>query len=314
MDSKAVGVLEDLKKIAAQEGGFSFGELWRYDKDSITAVLPIIHSNGLERGYVTSAEAGKSLVITDTGSIDAVKLENKADQAVLIRTGEIIEGDTQERTFIKSVIIAAHSKMRAYVNCVNAIRPIHGGKNMYVSKVSTPRNSRAHFYRAKRSMPSQMKTWDNVQAYTDTLRRMSSEPSGFLDSMSSARVINEGADLTTAQKRVQETFRDVTKAVPKTEDQVGFVLITIDGVEGMETFNHPKSYESVRDALLSQDASTIGQARKDSDSVFEFHPERAAQQARELLSRGFGVEEAVGSGETEVFHLTSEKVDGEAVY
>ena len=87
MDSKAVGVLEDLKKIAAQEGGFSFGELWRYDKDSITAVLPIIHSNGLERGYVTSAEAGKSLVITDTGSIDAVKLENKADQAVLIRTG-----------------------------------------------------------------------------------------------------------------------------------------------------------------------------------------------------------------------------------
>ena len=180
MDSKAVGVLEDLKKIAAQEGGFSFGEVWRYDKDSITAVLPIIHSNGLERGYVTSAEAGKSLVITDTGSIDAVKLENKADQAVLIRTGEIIEGDMQERTFIKSVIIAAHSKMRAYVNCVNAIRPIHGGKNMYVSKVSTPRNSRAHFYRAKRSMPSQMKTWDNVQAYTDTLRRMSSEPSGFL--------------------------------------------------------------------------------------------------------------------------------------
>lgn len=300
-------VLSDLQAIAAERDGFSFGELWRYDKDAVTAVLPIIRGNGFDRGYITTPEAGENLKMSDTGNISKVRVENKTDRIVLMRTGEIIAGGTQERALIKSNLIPANVAVEVEVHCVNASRPITTDSPMKYSGSQTPSYIRSSFYSGGLS---QNETWHRTTAYSASM----ASPSGLgLDaetpSVGFAGFSQPSDDLLRVQQDVKRDFGDIIKAVPHQDGQVGIVLISLNGPEGAETFDNRDSYNAVREALLEQDASTIGRASKDTDNVFQFKPERAKEQARSLLTQGYQV-----TGDEDVFSLESERFVGEAVY
>jgi len=92
----------------------------QYDRLSI---FPLFLENGDEVEYVLSDQAindGKVLVeeVSEAGSVPELSVENKGDVRVLFLEGEELIGAKQNRVLNTSVLIAAHTKTKIPVSCV----------------------------------------------------------------------------------------------------------------------------------------------------------------------------------------------------
>ena len=81
--------------IAEQKEGFTFGKPWRQSKQSLGLVIPILREKDIERKYKMIEET-KKVTIEDTGSIDKVRIINKGDENVFIRSGVILTSDASQ--------------------------------------------------------------------------------------------------------------------------------------------------------------------------------------------------------------------------
>ena len=113
--------------IREEKSGFKFGSPWRYSKSSLAAILPIIRKNSEKRGYVTLAEAGKNVIIEDSGSISEAIITNKGKIPVFIRAGEMLKGSTQTRTVIVSRVVMPGQTATVKIACIFMSKGIQQG-------------------------------------------------------------------------------------------------------------------------------------------------------------------------------------------
>ena len=119
-----------LQLIADEKDGFSFGKSWRYNEDSLVALLPILRiAPKKKRNYVLLSET-KNVKIGDTGQINKILVENNEESPVYIRMGEIFSGGTQERMATRSYIIMPKENINIDVRCVHASKGINTGASM----------------------------------------------------------------------------------------------------------------------------------------------------------------------------------------
>ena len=117
-----------LDTVAEQAMGFHFGKPKRIDDKALAVILPILRDGEIGRDYITYPEVTDNVVVTDSGIINNVNLENKTDQKVFIRSGTVFEGKgTQSRVITRSAILFARQKVSLDARCVHASHGIRPG-------------------------------------------------------------------------------------------------------------------------------------------------------------------------------------------
>ncbi|GAJ02738.1 unnamed protein product, partial [marine sediment metagenome] len=119
-------------------------------------------------------------------------------------------------------------------------------------------------------------------------------------------------DLAGRVRESQDKFTEVIKKVPKVENQVGLCLITLDGFDALESFNHPASWEAIRQEILKSESAKIADVT-DKDGVFEYRVDKAKAVIRELLGATFEENIVVDKQDTSTIALESGKLIGEVV-
>ena len=271
-------VKEFVNAIKDEKEGFSFGEPWRFDENSLTAVLPILRDSKAARKYLVLAEA-KRVTLEDTGDINAVLVTNNEKKPVFIRVGNIFAGKTQERAATVSRVVMPGKTEKIDVVCIHASEPINSGAD-FKSGGLTPRSI---------DLTAQDRTWESAHQYSamamnvmDASLNADSGVRGFSVGSSPSRSPSVGIDDITANlKNFSKAIEGVLKKVPYTKSQVGVVLLDTKGCAGLEAFDLSASWKAIKDDVVRREGEKISE--QDKDNVFEYKPEKAKAQTRKAL-------------------------------
>jgi len=323
-------VISDLLlDIASEKNGYSIGKPWRFTEHSLAAVVPIIRVTKDTRNYRLLSEVKNLVKIKDTGHIDKIELINRDEYPVLIKSGEILEGGTQTRTVTVSQIVMPQEKVVLDCACVYSSKGIMSGQDMAPSVYSPMPVRRkvfqGHYTSGKLDNLSsdlyrydskiQQDIWASVnQHYQSSARGFSAFAAdvGEAPIIGSISYATPEQDLAGRITETQDKYKDVLKEVPKLDNQVGICLLTMSGLESMESFNHPESWEAIRKAILGSDVSSIADI-SDQDGLFEFREDKAKSIVRELLEKEYSEKVAVEKEGTATYILDEEKFMGEVV-
>ena len=289
-------VKEFLKNIAEEANGFRLGEPWRPTSGSIVAILPIMREVQQERGYITLSEAGDTVSMEDTGSIDEAVVTSNAEKPVFIPAGQMLEGETQARVVAQGMIILPVEVRIIPVVCVHQSHPIVGHAPLRPGKVA-PGSVERKLYTDRRARGStrQNKVWDSVRRYGEEV-----SPTDQAD------------DLSAAHSRRIEAMRKVLSQLPETPNQVGLAIMVPIGVDSLECFDLPDSWRGMGKSLIEKEVEILGQTMADFDSVFEYKPQKARSILRAFLQREFVVEPIIPGRNWETIGISTRNYAGEA--
>jgi len=109
-------------------------------------VIPLLAPKEVEPDWLTLAEAGAAVTITEVsadGEVPSLSLVNDADRPVLLLDGEELIGAKQNRILNTTVLVAAHAALRIPVSCVEQGRWSYRGKRFDSSDASLFASARA---------------------------------------------------------------------------------------------------------------------------------------------------------------------------
>ena len=95
-------------------------------------VVPLLAPTLAESSWLTLAEAGDSVRITEvdeTGAVPQLKVANLAEHPLLLIDGEELVGAKQNRVLNMTVLVAAHSELTIPVSCVEQGRWAYRGRH-----------------------------------------------------------------------------------------------------------------------------------------------------------------------------------------
>ncbi len=320
-----VGAIRD------QSLGISLGYPWRYDKGSVTCVVPIIRveAEPKERGYLLLSEADK-LTVLDGGNINRVQVVNAEDVPVFIRMGEILKGGTQSRAVTFSQVVMPGEKRELSVVCVHASRPIMSG-TVLDSAGYVP--NREAFFSMQNMSPNvaftdQAASWSADREYGGEVRSYLAQADPIqadLDRMGHGAGIGTVShpgtgfpdlpledDITSARDTAQKVLDDVLKGVPLFDNQIGVVLIDRRSFYLLDCYDLAASWKVVKEAMVGKECLAI--ADRDDDSVFLYRPENVHGVIKKVLGQGFSEKDLyAGNGQTLTIGLEFDTFIGEAV-
>lgn len=330
MQKVVSGILLD---IAHERNGYSIGEPWRFTQHSLAAVVPLVRVNNTpSRAYRLLAERKDEVKVKDTGNIELLQLVNTGEYPVLVKAGEVLVGATQSRILTVSQVVMAGEKVDVACACVHSSQGIREGQGMTPGIYSPLEVRRAvyhgHYSRQGSLSPSYLRDQSSIWGSVNSYARSAAGRTHSLASM--ARTADEGTpvqdfmeslnptyhtpseDLAGRVSEAQTKYEDILKQVPKTDHQVGMALLAMNGLESLETFEHPDSWEGMRRAILGAESDKISDI-SDQNGVFEFRPEKAKDIIRELLSGEFGEKVALERAHTQTVILDAKQFVGEVV-
>jgi hypothetical protein len=246
-------------------------------------------------GEAISTEKVNVTEVSHSGSVPDLLVENKGDIRVLFLEGEELIGAKQNRILNTSVLVAAHSKTKIPVSCVEAGRWGYRGRSFGSSGSHSPSKLRyclkasvTGSVRAERGHRSdQGEIWEEVARQQKALGAFSGT------SAMSDTFIAYG-------KRLEE-FRE---KLPYVDGAIGAVVAVGGKVVSCDLFDKPSTCQKVWNRLLSGVVLDALEAQKD---------EKQAEAADvEALLRGLGGlpwQPADRVGEGEELRASSDKGD-----
>lgn len=305
-ESKSAQLFAD---IINEQGGYKYGQPKRVDEKSLTVLLPIIRETTHKRNYTTFPEVDNVLVF-DTGKIDEMDAENKGEGPVFIRSGTLFKGATQERALQRSEVVMSKSKRKLSVRCVHQTRGIQHNATVTYGGI-TPTNMHKKCYTSGFTPKDQYAYWKNVHDESTVMSRCATGGRG----MSAGSVHAETSDSPQVQwlsgnlpgghevynantpftaftqktddlasnlDKFAKDFEKILSKVKLEENQAGTALITDDGVQTIEVFDHPESWKALHHAAVKSMGTEL--VKEDDKSVFEFKPEHAKGMVNKVLS------------------------------
>lgn len=270
---------EVLKTVAGQQENWRFGEPWRVSEKSLVAVLPIMHDVAAERGYRLLSEAANDVVVSDTGNISAVTFDNRGGAPVFVRVGEMVAGGTQTRVVVTSSVLFPGTKLNLDVRCGYASKGIRPGAKFSGFGTIATRNLKGRMMEQRDRM-SQRETWDRAADSVSFLRRQMEDR---LESSAPVihPVVEPGErrerharfshdDLESHVRSSEETLRALFDRIPAAPTQTGLSLLSLDGCEYLEFFDHADSWRTARNAVLASESELATRFAR--DGVFQFNP------------------------------------------
>lgn len=319
-----------LLDIATEGNGFKIGDPWRFSEFSLVAVIPITRVVELPRAYRLLSEVKDKVRIKDTGSINKMELVNNSDFPVLLKAGEILAGATQERTFTISQFIMAGEKLVADCACVHSTKGIRAGQQV-ISEEYCPTTVRRAVASNIRYNPygtdgisytltggMQSEVWGGIKSYSAYTAQSAGGFANYLAASDPASVpistswTTPADDLFGRVRESEEKFEAVIKKVPKMLNQVGLCLVTLEGFDSLDLFNHPDSWDAIRERIVKAESGSIANT-SDKSGLFEYRPEKAKQILKELLGSKMEESNIVEKENTVTTLIESEKLKGEVV-
>jgi hypothetical protein len=284
-----------MKEVKEEKNGFKFGKVFRFDEESVVAILPILREKEVERKYVVLPEA-VDVKIEDTGKIDSAEVTNNGNKPIYIRSGTILKGRTQERATVIGRVVFPNETKVIKVVCVHQTRGISAGAKMDYLGI-TPSSI---------NLSSQNTAWDSTSELCCSLR--AEGVAGF----------GEGADWTPPPtddlaSYVKDFSDKIDKILPKIEhkkNQTGMVLFDVEGVYAIEIFDLTPSWKALRDDVVKKDGEKI--IKKDLQGLFQLKPERANELAMAVLGQEYKQKE-LHKNKSKTYSVESDKYIGQGV-
>jgi len=234
------------------EDGFRFAEPWKLSDQSLSVAIPIIATRFAERPYLVYEEVRDKIMVSDTGRINMLRVKG-IDRATFIRPGTIFEGQgTQSRAVNHGTIIQPEKEAEIEVRCVHASYPVHQGRQLkYAFDAPIP------VVRVLVADAGQHSTWSAVSNWisnwTAKTRVSFTAPTVTPDGQTYTITFTD--DLASYSKSLEQ-FNNKVKAViqhfPILKDQVGVAIINIEGVQGIEVFDHPDSWRAAASSVAKK--------------------------------------------------------------
>jgi len=254
------------------------------------SVFPLFAEPGDDVEYRLSEEAfaDESLLVEEVsegGSVPDLLVENKGDQRVLFLEGEELIGAKQNRILNTSVLVAAHSKLKIPVSCVEAHRWRYTSHGFRSSGSHSPSKLRQSL---KASVNRSLKEKRGYRSDQGEVWRE-------VDELHAAHGVTSG---TAAMSDAFETHQDqinVFREKLRYVDQAVGVAVAVGGrVVSVDVFDKPATCRKVWDRLLSGvvfDALAAAEAKA----------EATVTDVEQLLATASGMQweqtEPVGEGE-----------------
>jgi len=257
---------EFVTDILEQRNGFRLGEPWRYSGKSAGVIVPILRDISEERDYVTLPEVKDKIEIIDTGSIGKVKVKG-IDKPLFIRAGSMLEGKgTQSRAVEHNVILEAEVVTEIPVKC------IHQSKAIVSSAKFRYQGLAPRLVVHKLVSSTQFDTWNSIRCYASTA--MSQWSDRFTVVPHTTRIVTDNlVEIKKAIRKLDNKMKEILEKVPALENQVGAIIISVNGIEGIEVFDHPESWKAhYKDVIenyecLKEELPPL--FKLDEDAVFE---------------------------------------------
>jgi len=265
-----MSLLEQLRT----EDEFRLGKPWRLTEKHLTVVVPIVRIGPAgKRAYVLIEEVKDKVKISDGGSIERVKVSG-TDKLVLVRSGVVFEGiNTQHRGVESSRVILPDSVVTIPVKCVYASSPIRPGSKMEVSEMYAPQEVHSVLLSSSLGKASQHSVWRAVSSFSanmmaDSPRAQGMERPGVIDRATPDNLVGSMRSVREFRKGVDEIL---SKMPVDLKGQVGVVVMNIDGVLGLEMFDHPDSWEGASKAVARKYADVL--ANEGESTLFTLNEE-----------------------------------------
>jgi hypothetical protein len=211
------------------------------------SVFPLFSENGAGVDYLLADEAIATNEIcveevSEQGSVPNLSVENKSSFRVLFLEGEELIGAKQNRILNTSVLVAAHSKIRIPVSCVEQGRWGYRGKTFSSSGRHMPRHLRkalkvsvADSLKRKTGYHSdQQEVWKQVADY-DAAFCVGSHTAAMADTFAA----------------LDEKMNDARKSFAYAEGASGVAVALGPDVVCVELFDKPATCRKVWDRVLS---------------------------------------------------------------
>jgi len=162
----------------------------------------------------------------------------------------------------------------------------------------------------------QNSVWGSVKSRSmaDTGRVMSFAAHN--DLSNSGRLNNYFTPLEDLAGRMNENegkLKEVLEKIPIATNQTGLALLTFEGINSLENFEHPDSWNAFRKNLVKSEATKLVDQR-DQNSLFEFKVEKAKEIIKNLLKADFKEKTVVDKENSQTTILETDKFQGEVVF
>lgn len=256
--------------------------------DGLT-VFPLFGEQPIEVEYRLAEEAlaeGTAVIeeVSEAGSVPDLLMDNRGIQRLLLLEGEELKGAKQNRILNTSVLIAAHTKLKIPVSCVEQGRWRYSARYFQASgHQATAKLRRAVKASVSESLKSsrghradQSKVWGEVAALHSCLS-LESETSAMSDAFDAC------------ENRIAEYLR----ALKYVDGAVGLAVAIGGRVASVDVFDKPATCQRVWDRLLSGMVFDAMEAAKKDPSVSIADVERVLASASDLAWERV---DAVGEG------------------
>jgi hypothetical protein len=204
--------------------------------DHLASVDYLLADEALAGGNVTVTEVGEA------GAVPTLQVENKAALPVLFLEGEELRGAKQNRVLNTSVLVAAGSKTKVPVSCVEA------GRWRYTSLLFASAGSHASAKLRHVLKKSVGRSAGAGHGHLSNQGEVWTEVSRQMDSLGSHSPTRAMADTYEDHRGRLEEFRDRLKYV---EGAAGLAVAVGDRVVSVDVFDKPPTCRKVWDRLLT---------------------------------------------------------------
>ncbi len=254
------------------------------------SVFPLFTDTNGQVEYVLSdqALADESVVveeISESGSVPDLLVENRSDQRVLFIEGEELVGAKQNRILNTSILVAANSKVKIPVSCVEQGRWGYRSRRFGSSGSSSPTQLR---YALKKSVSASVKAKRGHRSDQGEIWDQVAQVHAEQGTTSSTGAMSDAFEATEDRRA---DYRDKIRYV---EGATGMAVAIGQHVVAVDVFDQPSTCEKVWNRLLTgfaMDALAVS-STDDEASV-----EDVDQLCRKAANANWEKATAVGEGE-----------------
>lgn len=261
---------------------FSFGEPWRLNEKSLTIVVPILKKGESgTRNYYVFEEVKDDIEIKDTGHIDILRGISKADKPFFMRSGTTVKGKTQERVLTIGGVLFPNKTQDLSVLCIHASRGISAGAPMTSAGLIPVLNLQ---YVAS---GNQAIMWSGVRRHTHQMRSYASRFAPTrrqrLESITDDDMVTFREELEKIDEFKAKVDEVMEKIPADLDNQVGIAVLDVNGVVGVETFDHEDSWLASSKSI-AKSYSDVLIKETEAPEIFQLKPKAINKRILEFLS------------------------------
>lgn len=248
---------------------------------SLAIVVPILRKGegGISNYYVFE-EVKDDIKIEDSGSIGVLKGISKADKPVFMRSGTMVKGKTQERVLTIGGVLFPNKPQNLSALCIHASRGIRAGAAMKSGGLLPILNMQYVAHENQASM------WSGVRRHTHLMRsfasRLSPHRSQRLQNIPDDDMVRFREELEKIEEFKAKVDAVIEKIPADLDNQVGIAVVDVNGVIGVETFDHEDSWLAFSKSIAKSYSDVLIKETKVPE-IFQLKPKAINKRIQEFL-------------------------------